>query len=148
MNSPGSKHEFSWKFPATLLNVGRVCSAVNRILIKYPMHKKDRFATELLLREALNNAVLHGCKSDPLLSFFCGLTITDQEVNIEISDEGAGFDWRCKPNTVPGNSNESGRGLSIYAIYATSIKFNETGNCVCLTRIFNEQHSNQGEKDD
>ncbi len=143
MNTSKPRCQLNWKYPATLENVEHVCSAVTQTLGKYPVHKKDLFAIELLLREALNNAVLHGCHLNPLLTFSCGLIIIDREVTIEVSDEGDGFDWRGRLKAQPRSSDESGRGLSIYSIYANSIKFNESGNCVTLTLIFN-----QGEKDD
>jgi anti-sigma regulatory factor (Ser/Thr protein kinase) len=92
MSSSEMCDEFSWTYPATIKNVEQVCSALTRILKEYPLGKKDRFATELLLREALNNAVLHGCDQNPLLSFSCHLMISDQEATIEVSNEGEGFD--------------------------------------------------------
>jgi anti-sigma regulatory factor (Ser/Thr protein kinase) len=143
MNLSESKFQLSWKYPATLDNVERVCSAAAQSLKKYSFHKKDLFAAELLLREALNNAVLHGCDQNPLLFFSCRLMISGRELIIKVADEGPGFDWRGKLKVQPAHSDESGRGLSIYAIYANSIEFNESGNCVTLTQIFN-----QGEKDD
>jgi serine/threonine-protein kinase RsbW len=143
MNLSEPKYQLSWKYPATPENVEQVCSAAALSLAKYSVHKKDLFAAELLLREALNNAVLHGCHQNPLLSFSCRLIISGRELIIEVSDEGTGFDWRRKLKDRPAHSDESGRGLSIYAIYANSIKFNESGNCVTLTHFFN-----QGEKDD
>jgi anti-sigma regulatory factor (Ser/Thr protein kinase) len=143
MNSSQKGDQLSWNYPATIKNVEQVCSAVTQILKKYSLHKKDRFAIELLLREALNNAVLHGCDQNPLLSFSCQLKMSVQKAVIEVSNEGVGFDWRGKLESLPSNVKESGRGLSIYAIYADSINFNEAGNCVSLTRIFNK-----GENDD
>lgn len=137
------KCRWSWKYPASLENVEQVCSAAALSLGKLSFHKKDLFVAELLLREALNNAVLHGCHQNPLQFFSCRLTISGRELIIEVSDEGAGFDWHRKLKDQPANSDESGRGLSIYAVYANSIKFNESGNCVTLTQILN-----QGEKDD
>ena len=131
-----------WKYPARLKNVEQVCSAALQALEKHALRKEDRFAVELLLREALNNAVIHGCHQNPRLSFSCRLLISDRQVIIEVSDEGPGFDWRRKSGVSPDHSAESGRGLPIYALYAQSTKFNDAGNCVTLTRIFNrgEQH--------
>jgi serine/threonine-protein kinase RsbW len=143
MNSSQSKYQLSWKYPAVLKNVELVCSDVAQVLEKHSLNKKDLFAIELLLREALNNAVLHGCDESPLLSFSCRLMFSERELTIEVCDDGLGFDWRRKLESIPAHSDESGRGLSIYALYASSIKFNESGNCITLTKIIN-----QGEKDD
>jgi serine/threonine-protein kinase RsbW len=137
MSSPASGNQFNWKYPATLENVERVCLAARQVLDESSLHKKDRFALELLLREALNNAVIHGCDHNPSLSFSCQLELTDRQVIIEVADDGPGFDWRRRPEAPPDNLAESGRGLSIYALYTNLIKFNPAGNCVTLTRIFN-----------
>ncbi|MEI8131272.1 MAG: ATP-binding protein [Leptolinea sp.] len=131
-----------WKYPATQENVEQVCSAAEQAFEKHALNRKDRFALNLLLREALNNAVLHGCQKNPLLTFSCRLLFSDHEVIIEVSDEGAGFDWHKKPAILTDNSADSGRGLPIYAIYAQLTKFNDAGNCVTLKRIING-----GEKD-
>jgi anti-sigma regulatory factor (Ser/Thr protein kinase) len=145
-SEPGDSLE--WKFPATLKNVEQICSAAAQALEKYALNKKDSFAVELLLRESLNNAVIHGCLKNPRLSFSCSLLISGQEIIIEVSDDGAGFDWRKKPEVIPASSDETGRGLHIYAFYADSIEFNDAGNRVRLTRIlkFSTAGDSQGEK--
>ena len=121
-------------YQATLANVEQVCSTAARVLDEYLVQKKDRFAVELLLRESLNNAVLHGCNLDSRQFFSCRLIISEQEITIEVSDDGPGFDWRKKPEGSPDNLGESGRGLTIYAIYAHAICYNDVGNGVTLTR--------------
>jgi serine/threonine-protein kinase RsbW len=131
-----TKHQFSQEYPATLKNVEQACFAIEQILEKYSLLEKDRFAVELLLREALNNAVLHGCDQNPFLSFSCRLAISGCKVIIEVSDSGPGFDWRRKLKAQPTNLDKTGRGLSIYAIYASSIEFNASGNCVTLKYFF------------
>jgi len=139
MNTSGARHEFYWKFPGTLKNVERVCSAVGLVLDQNALNKKDRFAVELLVREAVNNAFMHGCRENERLSFTCGMTISDEQVSIVVSDEGEGFDWRKKIDCPPPNLGESGRGLYIYGLYADEIIFNEVGNSVSLTRILTEE---------
>jgi serine/threonine-protein kinase RsbW len=143
MSTSALKNQFCWKYPATLKNLEQVCASVVQVLEKYDLHHKDRFAIELLLREALNNAVLHGCHQNPHLFFSCSLTISAPTVTIEVCDEGNGFDWRRLTTSTPMNSKISGRGLYIYTIYASTIRFNDSGNCVTMTRI-----CTQGEKDD
>ena len=130
--------ELHWDYPATLKNVERVCNNVSSLLDTMPLQQKDRFAIHLLLRESLNNAVLHGCHQNPLLTFSCSLVISEEKISISIKDDGPGFDWHNMPLTPPDKSRESGRGRSIYTIYATSIEYNDAGNCITLTRTFNQ----------
>lgn len=145
MSENTSWRQLEWKFPATLPYVELVCSAVAQTVANFPLKAQDRFAIELLTREALNNAVIHGCHQDPRLSFSCRLVISEHEVVIDVMDEGTGFDWRNMPAFPPDKNDETGRGLAIYAIYAHAVKFNTSGNGVTLTRIFAAQNNGQGE---
>lgn len=127
--------EFQWTTPAILENVDQICAAAEIALNPYHLSQKDRFAIALLMREALNNAVIHGCKKDPTLTISCRLWISEFEVAIEISDCGAGFDWRSPSLRLSEPGSDHGRGMTIYKLYATSISFNQPGNCVTLKRI-------------
>jgi len=144
--SPGFR-ELNWKFPALPENVEKVCHLAGQELNTLRLHKNDHFAIILLLREALNNAVLHGCSQDPALSFSCQLMISKDEVLLEVSDEGPGFDWRSRlaqaESEPPEDTDESGRGLPIFRRYATATFFNEAGNCVRLTRKITQGVSNE-----
>ena len=142
MNPSTSINQWIWKYPASLENIEQVCSNALQALDEYSLQIKDLFSFELLLRESLNNAVIHGCHENPLLSFSCRLMISDHELNIEVSDEGSGFDWHGKLQAKPANLDEMGRGLLIYDLYASSVKFNESGNCVTLKIIFDEGDKN------
>jgi anti-sigma regulatory factor (Ser/Thr protein kinase) len=148
MRPPASSRQLAWKYPAALQNIDTVCSKAAALLEQCSLQKKDRFAIELLLREALNNAVIHGCHQNPHLFFSGSLIISDHQAVIEVSDEGLGFEWRSESRSLHPDGDETGRGLQIYANYASSIKFNDAGNCVTLTLSLNAQQTSQGEYDD
>lgn len=81
---------------------------------KYASGKE--FEIEMALREALANAIVHGCKSDPE-KIECTVTASDKDgILIVVSDPGDGFD----PQTLPCPTNEqnvfSDRGRGIYLI--------------------------------
>ncbi|MEI7848078.1 MAG: ATP-binding protein [Chloroflexota bacterium] len=143
MSASAQEDVLEWKYSATLQNVEQVCKAAAPVFEKFTSTKKDRFAVELLLREALNNAVIHGCFENPHLFFICRIEISEREVILTVSDDGPGFDWRKKTEVNPDDSAESGRGLAIFALYSNSTLFNLTGNCVTLKKVFNP-----GEKDE
>ena len=50
-------------FAGTLAEVDRICLAIRALLAQALPSAKDRFALELLAREAFGNAVRHGCWS-------------------------------------------------------------------------------------
>jgi serine/threonine-protein kinase RsbW len=94
----------------------------------------DVFSIELLLREALTNAALHGCGLDPLKQVVLLIRVRDNRAVIAVSDEGAGFDWRSGLGRNARDSDTSGRGLSIYRAYANRVRFNGNGSAVVLVR--------------
>jgi anti-sigma regulatory factor (Ser/Thr protein kinase) len=96
----------------------------------------SRFAAELLVREALTNAVVHGCHTDPRKQVRCFLRLSGGRLLIAVEDEGDGFDWRAawgNPGTL---SDCSGRGIQIIRKYANHVRYNTRGNLVTIVKRF------------
>ncbi len=93
------------------------------------------FDLELMAREALGNAVRHGCGDDSSLSVSARLAVQPDRVELCVSDSGAGFDWRNAPSCLPNPSSETGRGLCILKHYADTVEFNDSGNTVCISKV-------------
>ena len=55
------------------------------------------FAAELLLREALTNAVVHGCHAESGKQVRCSMRLKGRRLLIVVDDDGDGFDWRSGP---------------------------------------------------
>jgi len=127
--------EIKAEFPATV-------AAVEEFLGEFRRQWRDKlqvahwFAVELLLREALANAVWHGSNSDPAKVVRCVLRLSARRLVITVRDEGDGFDWRTAGRTEVGSLTPSGCGIHIYREYATSVRFNHRGNAVTLIRRF------------
>jgi len=94
------------------------------------------FAAELLLREALTNAVVHGCNTDPGKQVRCFLRLRGRTLLIAIADEGNGFDWRAKREKTAEEEDCSGRGMEILNTYADWVRFNKSGNLVTIIKRF------------
>ena len=94
------------------------------------------FAAELLVREALTNAVIHGCRTNPGKHVRCYLRLRGRNLLIAIKDEGDGFDWRALRNYAAPDSACSGRGIEILRQYASRLRFNEKGNLVAMVKRF------------
>jgi anti-sigma regulatory factor (Ser/Thr protein kinase) len=74
-------------------------------------------AIELALAEALANAVIHGCKSDPTKVIECDVACDEQRgMLIVVRDPGTGFDPNNIPNPVHGENIYSTHGRGIYLI--------------------------------
>jgi anti-sigma regulatory factor (Ser/Thr protein kinase) len=96
------------------------------------MSRTNCFAAELLVREALTNAVLHGCGADPAKQVLCVLRLRGDRLSIAVADEGDGFDWRAARGMQTQVPETSGRGVEIYYRFADHVRFNKTGNAVTM----------------
>ncbi len=117
----------------TLGEVDRVCADVRRRLTPHAP-PDDWYGVELLLREALTNAVLHGGGSCPDAHVRCEVRVGPTKARLTIADEGPGFDWRGALRKDTPETATGGRGLKIYELYADHVSFNEPGNRVVLER--------------
>jgi anti-sigma regulatory factor (Ser/Thr protein kinase) len=96
----------------------------------------DAFSSELLLREALTNSVVHGCAEDPGSRVSCVLRAKRGRLIMAIRDGGQGFDWRATWDQRPDSSDTHGRGIEILRHYASAVRFNPAGNSVTLIQRF------------
>jgi serine/threonine-protein kinase RsbW len=75
------------------------------------------FHVEIALREALANAILHGCKADPSKKIECSVTgDKDRGIFIVVRDLSAGFDSEKLPCPTDEQNLFSDYGRGIYLI--------------------------------
>lgn len=84
--------------------------------------------------EAVNNAIVHGNKSDTSKFVEIEIAFKENLLQIEITDEGAGFRPEKVPDpTFPENIEAiNGRGVFLMSKLADEIEFNKKGNSVKL----------------
>ena len=133
MNRPVEKEVFSLRreLPSRLAEVEAFCHEL-RALCRRESLSSRAFAVELVAREALNNAVLHGNAGDEKKRVTFELRCGREWIRLSIRDEGPGFHWRARRREVPSGAADSGRGLPILALYAARVQFNRCGNRVTL----------------
>lgn len=85
--------------------------------------------------EAVNNAIIHGNKSDAKKKVCIDVNTEEGEVKIRIRDEGEGFDYKKVPDpTAPENiENIHGRGVFLMTRLSDGIRFNDKGTEVEMT---------------
>ena len=127
----------SFKIPATLSAIDELCIRARSWLLDNGL-QKDWFAVAMLLRESLNNAVVHGSQNNPLLCVNCELRCGYTWLSISVEDCGGGFNWACLRKHRAHCEDICGRGLQMYKIYADEVVFNRLGNRVLLRRRVNE----------
>jgi serine/threonine-protein kinase RsbW len=75
------------------------------------------FEIETALREALANAIVHGCKNDPTKKVQCCVGCDETRgMLIVVRDPGAGFDPFAIPDPCNGENVYSNHGRGIYLI--------------------------------
>jgi len=100
------------------------------------MDRANRFDAELLVREALTNAVVHGCHTDPGKQVRCLLRLKRRRLLIAVEDDGDGFDWRSAWDKTAELPECSGRGIEILRKYANRVRYNSKGNAVTIVKCF------------
>lgn len=89
----------------------------------------------IALREALTNAVRHGCRGDPTRLVRVRLEADTGRAQVRVADDGEGFAVRRVErrslDRVP-RSATGGRGVAMMRLYADRVAYNERGNEVTL----------------
>ena len=118
---------------ASAEEVDRVCCAL-RTRIAAAGYDYALFKIELILRELLNNAVIHGCRNDASRFVRLDLGIRDGTLDVEVLDDGPGFNWQKAMDSTYSPTATSGRGLCLLKLHSSSIAFNPKGNSVRVCR--------------
>jgi len=98
------------------------------------LNRVNCFAAELLVREALTNAVVHGCHTDPRKQVRCLLRLKGRRLLIAVDDDGEGFDWRAAWSRSAALADCSGRGIELLRTYASHVRYNDRGNAVTILK--------------
>lgn len=93
-----------------------------------------RFNVRVALAEALANAILYGSGEDAARPVGVRVLFGRHAVEMEVTDEGGGFDPRLIPDpTLPANrSRPYGRGLFVIRGLVDEVRFSPKGNSICM----------------
>jgi serine/threonine-protein kinase RsbW len=100
-------------FPSRIEAVDEAAAAVSEFMNRLGIGEDVAFGTDMAVREAVTNAVLHGNKLDDAKLVELKLTNSPEAFEISVHDQGCGFN----PNDVPDPTTEenilktSGRGI-------------------------------------
>jgi serine/threonine-protein kinase RsbW len=103
--------------------------------------KEAAFGIEIAVREAVTNAMLHGNQEDESKTVELTLNCQGQELEIEVKDQGAGFDPTSVPDpTDPANLlKTSGRGIFLMRTFMDEVQWlnrPEGGTTVRMVKKF------------
>ncbi len=126
----------SFIFSSTMENIDNVCEkTLSYLRSEICDIKRHLFSINLVIREALTNAVRHGNESDSRKKVQFVLTIVqNKSIKLTIEDEGDGFDWRKQFNKDFPEDDDHGRGTIIMSTYFNHYSYNDKGNILYLEK--------------
>jgi serine/threonine-protein kinase RsbW len=113
-------------------NISKVEEYLQKIFTDYHLDQELYPNVLVSLTEAVNNAILHGNKSDES-KFVCVKTVKQKgHICFHISDEGSGFDPGTIPDpTLPENVAKcGGRGVFLMQALSDRVIFSDHGRTV------------------
>jgi serine/threonine-protein kinase RsbW len=134
---PPSAH-FEVSLPADITAISPVVGWVMRLVSELEYASGKEFEIEMALREALANAVLHGCKADPAKKIECSVS-GDRKggILIVVRDPGVGFD----PASIPSPTDDSnlhadhGRGILLINKLMDEVHHESNGTVIRMRKF-------------
>ncbi len=116
-------------------NISLVENLIDDLVEKHEVDSDLYGKVLLAVVEGVNNAILHGNKSNKENDVIIDYDLNPEKIQFNILDQGQGFNYKNLPDpTLPENLERvSGRGIFLMRHLADEIQFNELGNEVCLT---------------
>jgi serine/threonine-protein kinase RsbW len=116
--------------PSDVKAISPLLDRVIRLIEESRCVAGEELAVELALREALNNAVVHGNRLDPgkLVQVYCRCEL-GKELSLIVRDQGIGFDPSgiADPLALENLQAEHGRGILLMRSQMDAISFERGG---------------------
>jgi serine/threonine-protein kinase RsbW len=102
------------------------------------------FGIRISLEEALINAIKHGNRQDSNKKVRVEATISPEQIEIVIHDEGQGFDRTRVPDPTADENLERlhGRGILLIESYMDEVEWCDCGRCIRMVRKNRAQKPN------
>ena len=124
--------------PSDPAEARRVQDAIEEDLRANRFSDHEIFGIRLALEEALVNAIKHGNQMDRAKKVRVAYRIGADRFDVQIEDEGTGFDPSDVPDPtcVENLERPCGRGLMLMRHYMSEVAFHGRGNCVSMSKLF------------
>lgn len=128
----GLRRELNLAIPAEAEQISNATDAVLACLSRLNVGEEKSMAIGLAVQEALANAVVHGCQSDPAKTVCCELSCDDRgRVLIVVADPGPGFNFSAPPKSVEQEVyNDHGRGVFLIRQLMDEVSFERGGSVI------------------
>ena len=129
--------QLSFVVPGDVGAISPVVDGVMHIARQMDCAPGKEFEIEIAVREALANAIIHGCKNDPGKTVqFCVALDAERGMLIVVRDPGGGFEPSKVPSPTMGQNVFSGHGRGIYLIneLMDEVHFERGGTEIRMTK--------------
>jgi serine/threonine-protein kinase RsbW len=110
--------QFETTLPAQISAISGAVDSVLGIVRRSGRARGKEFEIEMAVREALANAILHGCKGDPTKRVECGMDFNEAGgILIVVRDPGDGFDPARVPSPTHEDNVHSEHGRGVFLIH-------------------------------
>jgi serine/threonine-protein kinase RsbW len=126
----------SW-MPSKIQAISPLVDRLMRLIEGAKCIPGKEFDIELALREALENAVVHGNQEDPDTKVHVRCRCQPgKEISIVVTDQGKGFDFeRAASNGITTDpDSEHGRGIQLMKAYMDDVQFDRGGSEVHMRK--------------
>jgi serine/threonine-protein kinase RsbW len=119
---------------SSINNLGVVENAIDEVMNAIGITQENYGKILVSTLEAVNNAIMHGNKSDVDKIVDVVISYTKEKLRIKITDEGEGFIPEEVPDpTIPQNLEVlNGRGIFLMSKLADEVKYSKKGNAVTM----------------
>ncbi len=123
-------------FTSDSKHVRESSSRILEDLKPYGIDEETAFEIKLCVEEAVRNAIVHGNRSDPKRRVRLGYWMDKGALNIEVEDEGAGFDHGAVKDPTKDENllRNSGRGVYLIKKLMDSAGYNAKGNKITMVK--------------
>jgi serine/threonine-protein kinase RsbW len=107
---------------------------VRHCLAGHETPRTTRFRLQVVLSEALSNAIVRGNAEDRGKWVDIRAELRNDAIRVDVTDEGPGFNPYDLPDPVSPEQLEGpgGRGLFLIRKLVDAVHFNEQGNSICM----------------
>ena len=128
--------QLEWSLPSEVAAISPFLDQFTLMLTECSCVPGCEGDVEIALREAVDNAVIHGNHEDSRRKVSVECRCVPGEVSITVRDEGHGFDINVLPDpTVPENIGSThGRGIYLMRAFMDEVRFEDGGALVRMRK--------------
>jgi serine/threonine-protein kinase RsbW len=123
--------------PSRTESVNEAATAAGEVAERAGLDEEAAYGVDMALREAVTNALVHGNKRDESKTITVIFTSSPGALEIEVSDQGNGFDPGSVPDPTVGENvlKTSGRGIFFMRTFMDDVTWSRTAEGGTMVRM-------------